>query len=315
MPWGSGAAAAAAEALAQGISIITADEAFKHNGRQYTIGTAFIRLAGNPEGAAATIQKIAQKHGAELVPITSTWTEEGISLGSGRTASLRAPRVLMAWDAPASSLSAGWARYTLEQRFGQKVTVMRTATLQNYDMKDYDVLVLPSGSYSFSDDALRRMKDWIRNGGTLITLAEATRWAARDNVGLLSTDPLYRDGSPQKDAPAGGAAGGRRRERRRFRAEAGHDQAVRLREGDPAGAGAAGESRRLDAARHAVSVSLAVGRTRRRRPGDRRRHARVRAAQARCRCERRGLRRRRTSCSPAGMCGRKRCRCSRRAPT
>ena len=25
---------------------------------------------------------------------------------------------------------------------------MRTATLQNYDMKDYDVLVLPSGSYS-----------------------------------------------------------------------------------------------------------------------------------------------------------------------
>jgi hypothetical protein len=85
---------------------------------------------------------------------------------------------------------------------------MRTATLQNYDMKDYDVLVLPSGSYSFSDDALRRLKDWVRNGGTLITLAEATRWAARDNVGLLSTDPLYRDGTPQKDAPAGGAAAG-----------------------------------------------------------------------------------------------------------
>ena len=206
MPWGSGAAAAAAEALAQGVSIITTDEAFKHNGRPYTIGTAFIRLAANTEGAAAAIHKIAQKHGAELVPITSTWTEEGISLGSGRTASLRAPRVLMAWDAPVSSLSAGWARYTLEQRFGQKVTIMRTATLQNYDMKDYDVLVLPSGTYNFSDDALRRMKDWIRNGGTLITLAEATRWASRDRVGLLSTDSLYRDGSPQKDAPEGGAA-------------------------------------------------------------------------------------------------------------
>ena len=208
MPWGSGAAATAAEALREGLTMITADEAFKHAGRQYTIGTAFIRLAGNPENAGATVQKIAQKHGAELVPITSTWTEEGISLGSGRTASLRAPRVLMAWDTPTSSLSAGWARYTLEQRFGQRVTVMRTATLQNYDMKDYDVLVLPSGSYSYSEDGLRRLKDWIRNGGTLITLAEATRWAARDNVGLLSTDPLYRDGSPQKDAPAGGGAAG-----------------------------------------------------------------------------------------------------------
>lgn len=207
MPWGSGAAAAATEALREGLAMITADEAFKHGGRAYPLGTAFIRIAGNAEGAAAKIVEIAQKHGAELVPITETWTEEGISLGSGRTAALRAPRVLMAWDSPVSSLSAGWARYTLEQRFGQRVTIMRTATLQNYDMKDYDVLVLPSGSYNFSDDGLRRLKDWIRNGGTLITLAEATRWAARDRVGLLSTDPLYRDGAPQKDAPEGAAGG------------------------------------------------------------------------------------------------------------
>ena len=207
MPWGSGAAATAAEALRDGIAMITTDEAFKHGGRHYPIGTAFIRFAGNAEGTAAKVQQIAQKHGAELVPITETWTEEGISLGSGRTAALRAPRVLMAWDTPVSSLSAGWARYTLERRFGQLVTVMRTSTLQNYDMSDYDVLVLPSGSYNFSEDGLRRLKDWIRNGGTLITLAEATRWASRDRVGLLSTDALYRDGTPQKDPPAGGSGG------------------------------------------------------------------------------------------------------------
>jgi hypothetical protein len=208
MPWGSGAAATAAEALREGIRMITTDETFTHNGRQYPIGTAFIRFAGNAEGTAEKIRLIAQKHGAELVPISETWTEQGISLGSGRTAALRQPRVLLAWDSPASSLSAGWARYTLEQRFGVRVTAMRTSTLQNYDMKDYDVLILPSGNYNFSDDALRRLKDWIRNGGTLITLAEATRWAARDRVGLLATDPLYRDGTPQKDAPEGGSGGG-----------------------------------------------------------------------------------------------------------
>src|SRR5688500_2245662 len=206
MPWGTGAAATAAEALRAGIRIITADETFKLGGRAYPIGTAFIRFAGNAEGTPAKVQQIAQKHGAELVPISDTWTEEGISLGSGRTSVMRLPRVLLAWDTPVSSLSAGWARYTLEQRLGQRITVMRTATLQNYDMKDYDVLVLPSGGYSFSDDALRRLRDWIRNGGTLITLAEASRWAARDRVGLLSTDTLLRDGSPERDAPEGGAA-------------------------------------------------------------------------------------------------------------
>jgi hypothetical protein len=209
MPWGTGAAAAATEALRHGIRMITTEDAFTHAGRQYPIGTAFVRLAGNAADAGARLQAIAQKHGAELVPISETWTEQGISLGSGRTAALRAPRVLLAWDAPVQSLSAGWARFVLEQRFGQRVTAMRTSTLQNYDMKDYDVLVLPSGTYSFGDDALRRLKDWIRNGGTLITLAEASRWAARDRVDLLSTDTLHRDGAPVKDTPestTGGAA-------------------------------------------------------------------------------------------------------------
>ena len=206
MPWGSGAASTVAAALRAGIKVQTADDVFTHAGRKFAIGTAFVRLAENGDGAAATLQQLAQRHGAELIPISQTWTDEGISLGSGRTARLKAPRVLLAWDTPVSTLSAGFARYVLEQRFGQRVTAMRTSTLQNFDMKDYDVLVLPSASYTFSDDALRRLKDWIRNGGTLITIAEASRWAARDRVGLLSTDTLLRDGSPERDGPEGGAA-------------------------------------------------------------------------------------------------------------
>lgn len=206
MPWGSAAAATAAEALRHGIRMQTTDDVFTHGGRNYAIGTAFVRLADNADGSAARFQQMAQRHGAEVVPISQTWTDEGISFGSGRTARLKAPRVLLAWDAPVSTLSAGFARYVLEQRYGQRVTAMRTSTLQNFDMKDYDVLVLPSASYAFSDDALRRLKDWIRNGGTLITLAEASRWAARDRIGLLSTDTLLRDGSPERDAPEGAAA-------------------------------------------------------------------------------------------------------------
>ena len=211
MPWGSGAASTRGRSAAAGHQGHDGGRRVHARGRKYPIGTAFVRLADNPGGAAATLQQIAQRHGAELVPIAETWTEEGISLGSGRTARLRAPRVLLAWDTPVATLSAGFARYVLEQRYGLRVTAMRTSTLQNYDMKDYDVLVLPSGNYTFSDDALRRLKDWVRNGGTLVTIAEASRWAARDRIGLLSTDTLLRDGSPERDAPEGAARGRRRR--------------------------------------------------------------------------------------------------------
>jgi hypothetical protein len=210
MPWGSGAAALSIEALRDGIKIQTMAEAFRHGGRDFPIGTAFIRIAGNAEGTAQKVLELARKHRAEVLPITETWTEQGISLGSNRTAQLKNTRVLLAWDSPASSLSAGWARYVLEQRYGQRVTAMRTATLQNYNMSDYDVLVLPSGTYGFSEDALRRVRDWIRSGGTLVTLAEASRWAARDRTNLLSTRTLWRDGTPERETPEGqgGAAAG-----------------------------------------------------------------------------------------------------------
>ena len=78
MPWSSGAAAASIEALRQGIRITTVDEPFTHGGRKYPLGTAFVRFAGNAEGTAANFQKIAQRHGAEIVPVTETWTEEGV---------------------------------------------------------------------------------------------------------------------------------------------------------------------------------------------------------------------------------------------
>jgi hypothetical protein len=208
LPWGVGAAALSIEAVRDDIRILTTREAFTHGGREFGIGTAFIRLAGNPDGTAAKLQALAQKHRAELVPIAETWTEQGISLGSNRTAALRAPRVVMAWDSPASSLSAGWARYVLEQRYGQRVTAMRTSTLQNYHLQDFDVVVLPSGTYTFNEDGLRRLRDWVRNGGTLITLAEASRWAARDRNNLLSTHTLWRDGTPERDAPEGQGATG-----------------------------------------------------------------------------------------------------------
>ena len=48
---------------------------------------------------------------------------------------------------------------------------------------------------------LRRLKDWIDAGGTLVTLGEASRWATREGVGLLDARTELRDGSPESEAP------------------------------------------------------------------------------------------------------------------
>jgi len=141
------------------------------------------------------------------VPIDSSFVEAGTSLGSSENAFLKSPRVLLAWDAPTSSLSAGWTRFVLERRFGQPVTAVRAGSLARAVLADFDVIVLPSANYAstINDAVLSRLKDWLRAGGTLITMAEATRWATGSGVGLLDTTALLKDGKP--DVPVSGAAG------------------------------------------------------------------------------------------------------------
>jgi hypothetical protein len=148
---------------------------------------------------------LASQQAVKVVPLGSGFIDEGVSPGSNQAVTLALPRVLLLWDAPASSLSVGWARYVLEQRYGQPVTVVRPAALARIDLRRSDVLILPSGSYgtAIGGDLLRRIRDWISAGGTLITLGEATRWAASEATGLLETRPLVRPPVVENERPLG----------------------------------------------------------------------------------------------------------------
>ena len=210
MPWGSAAAALSADALRSGLRLRSIGGAFTHNGRRFPIGTGFIRNSENPADLNTRLAALAAKHGAEVVPIDSTWVDEGTSLGSNDVQALKAPKVLLVWDTPTATLSAGWTRFVLERRFGQSVTAVRTSSLGRANFSDYDVMVMPSGNFAgtINDGVLNRIKDWLRAGGTLVTIAEASRWATGSNVGLLDTQTLLKDGRPDVPPPSGGSGGG-----------------------------------------------------------------------------------------------------------
>jgi hypothetical protein len=204
IPWGVGAAAAIGEALRDGIAVRRADAAFTLGGRELPAGTVIVRVPDNGPDLRQRLGRIAGRHGVEVVPADSGWVDAGISLGSGRIAALRSPRILLGWDEPTSSSSAGWARYVLERRYELPVTIVRIASLPEVNLADFDVVVLPSGDYRhrIDDRLVGRLGSWMRSGGTLVTIGEASRWAARESVGLLKTPSLLRDGTPEKDPDA-----------------------------------------------------------------------------------------------------------------
>jgi putative intracellular protease/amidase len=195
-----------ADVVREGLTVRAAGGGFTLGGRQFGIGTAIVRNEENPANLRERLGRVAAAHGLDVVPIDTAWVDAGLSLGSGTVRLLKAPRVLLAWDAPAQSLSAGWARFSLERRFNQPVTAVRAASLARANLSDYDVVILPAGSYAtvLGEPLLSRLREWARSGGTLITLGEASRWAAAAN--LLGTSTELRDGRPDRPAPQGAAA-------------------------------------------------------------------------------------------------------------
>jgi hypothetical protein len=200
--WGSGTAAAMADAARAGLTARVAGAGFTLAGRQFGIGTVIFRNEENPPHLASTLRELAMRHVLDVTAIDTAWVDAGASLGANSARLVKTPRVLLAWDAPTQSLSAGWARFSLERRFNQPVTAMRVATMARANLADYDVIVLPAGSYgsALGEPMLGRLREWMRTGGTLITLGEASRWAA--SAGLLDTSTELRDGRPDRPAPA-----------------------------------------------------------------------------------------------------------------
>lgn len=207
MPWGTATAAAVAEALREGVRVRAATEPFDLAGRSWAGGTAIVRVDENGSDLAAVLGAVAAKHHAEVVPIDDSYVRRGTSLGSNSVRALREPRVALLYDEPGSTYSTGWARYVLERRYGQRTTAVRTDALGGLILSDYDVIVLPSGNYggALSGSMVDRLRDWMRDGGTLVTMANSSAWASR--AGLLAAETERRGGRaagtdpPEADTP------------------------------------------------------------------------------------------------------------------
>lgn len=177
VPWGTAAAAAITRALRERLRVRAAGGAFVLGGRRYGIGTAILRSAENGPDLASRLEEIAGAHGAEVVAVDDSYVKEGMSLGSNEVRALREPRVLLLYAEPSSTYSAGWARYVLERRYGQRTTTVRAESLRRVILSEYDVVVFPSGDFEgVVGGALQgRLQGWMRDGGTMITMAESTR--------------------------------------------------------------------------------------------------------------------------------------------
>ena len=177
--------------LADSVRVWFAPRAFTQGGQAFPDGAFLVRVAANAATVHDVVRRIAAAAGARVVALASAMADSGSDLGSNTVFYVHPPRVLLVGGTPTSGGSFGEAWYAFDQRLHYPVTAFAAAALDNARLADFDVVVLPSVTAAALDRVLgeggrTRLTDWVKAGGTLITLDVATGWLAGEKLGLTS---------------------------------------------------------------------------------------------------------------------------------
>ena len=191
-----------AELMKAGVKVRTAMKAFTYAGKKFEPGTLVVTKRNN-EGVPnfdQLIRSSAKKFGRQLTALETGFMEAGPDVGSSDFVFIKAPRVALLGGDQTSSQNHGQIWHFFEQIIHYPVTVLGTDYFKSVDLWQYDVLIVPEGSYRlFDEELLTTINRWIGDGGRLVVSGSAnSAFADRKGFGLKNS-PKEPDGKSDKE--------------------------------------------------------------------------------------------------------------------
>ena len=190
------------------VRVYFAPRAFRVAGSDFPKGAFIVRTAANAPDVHDIVTRAATATGARVVALPSAMVAAGTDLGSNSVFPLKAPRVGIVGGQGVNGNSFGFAWYVMEQRLAYPVTLVDPDFLEGSGLSGLNVLVVPSAgglAGALGENGQRRLAQWVRDGGTLITLENATSWLATEALGLSRLRPRRADTTAV--GPTSGLAG------------------------------------------------------------------------------------------------------------
>jgi hypothetical protein len=180
-----------ASLLKDGVTVRRADTGFTVEGQVFAAGD-FVITRRNNEGVAdmaGALARASQAAGTRALAVTSGRVTSGYDFGSSHYDAIQAPRVATIVGPGVSSLSAGEIWHHFETKLDYPLN--RVGAMDELDLDNLDVVILPSGWYRMGDDERSALADWVRSGGQLVAVGGAcSAFAGQDGWGL----ERYADG-------------------------------------------------------------------------------------------------------------------------
>ena len=175
-----------------GYKVWGARKPFHAAGRTFPAGSFVVRNTANQSLDESELEALARETGVDIYGVNTALGRPEADLGGGEMVLLQKPRIGLVGGTNVSTYGFGAIWHLLDSRMNYKTSTLNVTALGGMDLRKYNVIVLP---HSFGTTAMKRLigkggikklKDWVQDGGTLIANYSSAAFLADSSVALSS---------------------------------------------------------------------------------------------------------------------------------
>jgi hypothetical protein len=149
--------------------------------RRFDYGTIAIPLGINmQQGTDELLVFLAKHDGVDIYALKTGLTPSGIDIGSNNFMAVRTPKPLMVVGQGIDANDAGEVWHLMDDRLSIPLTMCDISMVNRINLDRYNTLILVSGNYSQLSE--EKIKTWVQNGGTIVAMTDAVKWASEKGL-------------------------------------------------------------------------------------------------------------------------------------
>ena len=174
----------AARLMEQGINVRIIDKATVLSDEALPRGTVVVTAMDNPkrDDVVALVGAEAKTLDVDLVSVGSGYGAGDLpDWGGAHFRLLSRPQIAILSQQGFSSYDVGSSWWAIDTHLGIRHSQIDTAYLSRADLRRYNTIVMPNGYRPMSSAETSALKDWVKQGGTLIAHDNSAAQLARDS--------------------------------------------------------------------------------------------------------------------------------------
>lgn len=133
----------------------------------------------NKDLVQSTLNEIINQYGIDVIKL-GTGDNRKFDLGSPTLFTLEMPRIVILSEEGVNGFSAGQLWHLFDTRYDMPVTLLPMKQLASVDLYNYNVLIMPDGSYQIDERTIEKIRSWVAAGNTIIGMERTSLWLAKN---------------------------------------------------------------------------------------------------------------------------------------